>query len=77
MEVLGADFRPEYVRFYPDGYSVRFPCATSLRLPREASSSPTNIEIGGGYTEEVLAVLNAWAIPDQQSGTEPEPEPKG
>lgn len=52
--VMGDAFRPEYVRFSPDGYTVTFlPAGESITLVLE-----------GTYSDGVLSVLNNWAIPN-------------
>lgn len=58
---LYEDFKPEYVRFYPDRYNIVFPAKTSLHIGRDPISI---INITGEYTEKVLSVLHGWAIPN-------------
>ncbi len=50
---LGDAFRPEYVRFSPEGYTVTF-------LP--AGETVTSVW-DETYSDSVLSVLNSWAIP--------------
>ena len=70
LAILYSDFRPEYVRFYPDGYEIVFPCETSTRLAAGDHTPPSNIAFSNRYTDKVLSILNVWAIP-QDNGMVP------
>jgi len=55
IPAMGDTFRPEYVRFSPEGYTVIFP---------PTDTTGTVYYLDGTLTDEVLSVLNDWAIPE-------------
>lgn len=61
---LFTDFRPEYIRLFSDHYEIIYPCETSKHLNGEGDLALSNISMGGEYTDEMISVLHAWAIPD-------------
>lgn len=64
LKILCADFLPEYIRFYPDGYEIIFPYETSVHLAAKDTASPSNIGFSNNYTDSVQSVLKMWVIPD-------------
>ncbi len=59
-KVLSEDFRLEYIQFSVEGFEVVFPHETASRLGVKG-----NVRFAGSFTDEILSVLNAWAVPVQ------------
>lgn len=55
LQAVYDGFQPEYVQLRADGYQIS--------LPAGIIDGTAGTGIGGAYTEEVLAVLNEWAVP--------------
>lgn len=63
IDALYTAFRPEYLCLYDDGYEVSIPYDKIENYYAENDIYSVFV-IWGEYTDEILSVLNWWAIPD-------------